>query len=63
MSENLVEMIEKFKTIPDVLNKIYAELEKMYHYEMQKEEPNQALIDIILKSQKSIEMALGKTED
>lgn len=45
------------------LYKVYKDLDSLYIYEMQNEEPNQAIIDLILSNQRKILDTLGYTEE
>lgn len=56
-------LIDYKQDLETCLYKVYKDLNSLYVYEMQNEEPNQAVVDLILTDQRKILDTLGYTEE
>lgn len=55
-------MVDRCQDMETCLCKLYKDLNILYKNEMKNEEPNQVIVDLIVKDQKAIEKAIGFTE-
>ena len=55
-------MVGRCQDMETCLCKLYKDLNILYKNEMKNEEPNQVIVDLIVKDQKAIEKAIGFTE-